>query len=82
MLCQIVLLYWQMRDSLEYRQLQPTETDLGKNWDEWKKTVVGNTRWYEYYETVGLLQTKKVLEQLDLMAPEGRKERCPCTELQ
>ena len=60
---------------LEYRQLQPAETDLGKNWDEWKKTVVGNTRWYEYYETVGLLQTKKVLEQLDLMAPEGRREK-------
>lgn len=60
---------------LEYRQLQPTETNLGKNWDEWKKTVVGNTRWYEYYETVGLLQTKKVLEQLDLMAPEGRKDK-------
>ena len=60
---------------LEYRQLQPAETNLAKNWDEWKKTVVGNTRWYEYYETVGLLQTKKVLEQLDLMAPEGRKEK-------
>ena len=60
---------------LEYRQLQPAETNLGKNWDEWKKTAVGNRQWYEYYETVGLLQTKKVLEQLDLMAPEERKEK-------
>ena len=63
---------------LEYRQLQPAETNLGKNWDEWKKTTVGGTghkQWFEYYETVGLLQTKKVLEQLDLMAPEWRKEK-------
>lgn len=63
---------------LEYRQLQPAETNLGKNWDEWKKTTVGGSgykHWFEFFETVGLLQIKKVLEQLDLMAPEGRKEK-------
>jgi len=60
---------------LEYYPLNLTPANLGKNWDEWKKTVVGNRQWYEYYETVGPLQTKKVLEQLDLMAPEGRKEK-------
>ncbi|MBR5660629.1 MAG: Ig domain-containing protein [Bacteroidales bacterium] len=63
---------------LVYRQLELADSDLGKNWDEWKKTTVGGTghkQWFEYFETVGLLQTKKVLEQLDLMAPEGRKEK-------
>ena len=60
---------------LEYNPVNLAPTDLGKNWDEWKKTVVGNMQWYEYYETVGLPQTKKVLEQLDQMAPEGRKEK-------
>ena len=49
---------------LEYNPVNPAPANLGKNWDEWKKTVA-----------VGLLQTKKVLEQLDLMAPEGRKEK-------
>lgn len=61
---------------LEYNPVNPAPANLGKNWDDWKKTVTaGNRQWYEYYETVGLLQTKKVLEQLDLMAPEGRKEK-------
>lgn len=60
---------------LEYNPVNPAPANLGKNWDEWKKTVAGNWQWYEYYETVGLLQTKKVLEQLDLMAPEGRREK-------
>ena len=63
---------------LEYHQVALTPTNLGKNWDEWKKTPqagTGGRTWYEFYETVGLLQTKKVLEQLDLMAPEGRKEK-------
>lgn len=60
---------------LEYNPVNPAPANLGKNWDEWKKTVVGNWQWYEFFETVGLLQTKKVLEQLDLMAPEGRREK-------
>ncbi|MBR3441394.1 MAG: Ig-like domain-containing protein [Bacteroidales bacterium] len=61
---------------LEYNPVNLAPTNLGKNWDDWKKTVTaGNRQWYEYYETVGLLQTKKVLEQLDLMAPEGRREK-------
>ena len=61
---------------LEYNPVNPAPANLGKNWDDWKKTVTaGNRQWYEYYETVGLLQTKKVLEQLDLMAPEGRREK-------
>ena len=60
---------------LEYNPVNPAPANLGKNWDEWKKTVAGNWQWYEYYETVGLLQTKKILEQLDIIAPEGRKEK-------
>ena len=63
---------------LEYNQVALTPTNLGTNWDEWKKTTVGGSwhyKWFEFYETVGLLQTKKVLEQLDLMAPAGRKEK-------
>ncbi|MBR0300597.1 MAG: Ig domain-containing protein [Bacteroidales bacterium] len=60
---------------LEYNPVNLTPANLGKNWDEWKKTVVGNRQWYEYFETVGLLQTKKILEQLDIIAPEGRKEK-------
>ena len=63
---------------LEYNQVAFTPANLGTNWDEWKKTTHGGTNhriWYEFYETVGLLQTKKVLEQLDLMAPAGRKEK-------
>jgi hypothetical protein len=61
---------------LEYNPVNLVPSNLGKNWDDWKKTVTaGNRQWYEYYETVGLLQTKKVLEQLDLMAPEGRREK-------
>ncbi len=60
---------------LEYNQVALTPTNLGTNWDEWKKVSRGNREWYKFYETVGLLQTKKVLEQLDLMAPMGRKEK-------
>ena len=60
---------------LEYAQVELIPAYLGKNWDEWKKTVAGNRVWYNFYENVGLLQTKKVLEQLDLMAPAGRKEK-------
>ncbi len=60
---------------LEYNPVNLVPTNLGKNWDEWKKTVAGNRVWYNFYENVGLLQTKKVLEQLDLMAPAGRKEK-------
>ena len=61
---------------LEYNQVALTPTNLGTNWDEWKNTIEGgNKRWYDFYETVGLLQTKKVLEQLDLMVPAGRKEK-------
>ena len=63
---------------LEYNPVNPAPANLGKNWDEWKKTTVGGSwhyKWFEFYETVGLLQTKKILEQLDIMAPDGRKEK-------
>ena len=63
---------------LEYHPVDLIPAYLGKNWDEWKKTPragTGGHVWYEFFETVGLLQTKKVLEQLDLMAPAGRKEK-------
>ncbi len=63
---------------LEYNPMDLAPTNLGKNWDEWKKTTVGGSwhyKWFEFYETVGLLQTKKILEQLDIMAPDGRKEK-------
>ena len=39
-------------DPLEYDAIIPQAALINKNWDEWKKNVVGDRNWHVFFETV------------------------------
>lgn len=63
---------------LDNTAVMPSECNLKENWDEWKTQLDGsgnNWTWYQFYENVGHLQVRKVLEELDKMDGSERAEK-------
>ena len=48
-----------------YSMIVVKPADIHADWDEWKPQITHN--WYTFYETVGHLQTRYILQELDRM---------------
>ena len=67
---------------LGYVAVIPEECNLRENWDEWIEYTNSlpnssniDKKWHEFYEKVGYLQMRKIVEELDRMGGAERRAK-------